>query len=83
MLDTPNTTNYNDTMTSDFALEDGMPVERTRYRYPFASMKVGQSFVAPDERVRAAASRYAARTGMRFTVNKTPEGTGYRCHRIA
>jgi hypothetical protein len=55
-------------------------------RYPFAKMKVGQSFFMDGgemqaiTRVRSAASQYAKRHNMKFSVVK--EGTGYRCGRV-
>jgi len=53
-------------------------------KFPFAEMKVGDSFLVPvgthKNTVAVYATRYARKTGTKFTVRKTPEG--YRCWRI-
>ena len=53
-------------------------------RFPFADMKVGDSFLAPEgtnkSLVAVYASRHAKKTGTKFTVRRTPEGI--RCWRI-
>lgn len=65
----------------DFPVDRNIPVERARRRYPFAVMKVKDSFLTTDESVRAAAAQYGARHGKKFTVSKTREG--FRCWRTA
>lgn len=72
----------------NYLIEHNRPLEPT-YRlalYPFATMKVNDSFYEPDSsRVRAlrsAASYWQRKTGKRFTVRRSREG-GARCHRIA
>lgn len=73
---------------SEFKIEN-VPVIRPRMqsgRYNFNKMKVGQSFYflpanAKDlNRVRSAASWYARRHEVKFSIVK--EGEGYRCGRI-
>ncbi len=55
-------------------------------KYPFKEMKVGQSFFIPEPafqqvaRIRASASSYGKRTGMKFAIVR--DGNGYRCGRI-
>lgn len=59
---------------------------RKRYsRYPFAEMKVGQSFYIKEgfkaiQSVRSSASLYGKRHDMKFVVVR--DGKGYRCGRI-
>jgi hypothetical protein len=72
----------------DFKIEN-KPVTRprTQYnKYPFAKMKVGQSFYIERGHidvaaVRQAAVKYGNRNGVKFSVVR--DGTGYRCGRIA
>jgi len=62
-------------------IESGIPLPE---RYPFAKMKVGDSFLIPESVSRHAAAvaalRYGAANGKKFTTRKTPEG--YRCWRV-
>jgi hypothetical protein len=47
-----------------FPIEKGIPApspKRRNYRYPFAEMEVGDSFVATSNTVRSAASTYSRR----------------------
>ena len=73
---------------AEFKVEN-KPVVRPRIearRYPFARMKVGQSFYFEYHnfndlnRVRSAASQYSRRHGVKFSIVK--EGDGYRCGRV-
>lgn len=67
---------------------ENRPVVRPRLqrdKYPFAKMKVGQSFhIAAGhtdvQAVRSAASQYAKRHGVKFSIIR--DGDGYRCGRI-
>lgn len=57
-----------------------------RTKYPFAKMKVGDSFaVGSDElnRVRAASSAAGVRRTMKFAVRVDPISKTHRCWRIA
>jgi hypothetical protein len=63
-------------------IESGIPMPA---KFPFAEMKVGDSFLVPEgmnkSTVAVYANRYAKKTGYaKFTVRKTAEG--YRCWRI-
>ena len=62
-------------------IESGIPMPA---KFPFAEMKVGDSFLIPagvnKGTVAVYANRYAKKTGTKFTTRKTPEG--YRCWRI-
>lgn len=62
-------------------IEPGIPMPA---KFPFAEMKVGDSFLVPAKAskntVAVYATRHARKTGTKFTVRKTPEG--YRCWRI-
>jgi hypothetical protein len=63
-----------------------LPETRGRYpKYPWQSMKVGDSFLFPGGTNPQSCyniSKYAGlRTGHKFAARKTPEG--YRCWRIA
>jgi hypothetical protein len=55
-------------------------------KYPFDKMKVGQSFFIPEpafrdvSRIRASASSYGKRHGVKFAIVR--DGEGYRCGRI-
>jgi hypothetical protein len=55
--------------------------------YPFAKMKVGDSFYEPDSRrvraLRSAASYWQKKTGKQFTVRLDHTVGGARCFRIA
>jgi len=54
-------------------------------RYPFAQMKVGDSFLVPSdvtrEAVAVAASRYGKAHNMRFSTRKLKDGS-FRCWRL-
>lgn len=54
-------------------------------RYPFAGMKVGDSFLVPSgvtrQAVAVAASRYGRKHKMKFSTRKLKEG-GFRCWRL-
>ena len=62
-------------------IESGIPMPA---KFPFAEMKVGDSFLVPEGTsknvVGVYARRHAIKTGTKFTIRKTPEG--YRCWRI-
>jgi hypothetical protein len=62
-------------------IESGIPMPA---KFPFAEMKVGDSFLVPESTSRNVvtvyARRHAIKTGMKFTIRKTSEG--YRCWRI-
>jgi hypothetical protein len=76
-----------------YVVESGIPISPKRAgvsSYPFASMKVGDSFAISDERnaltrVRAIASLYGTNhPPMKFSVRMTdPHARTYRCWRIA
>ena len=63
-------------------VESGIPIPA---KYPFAEMKVGDSFAVPPKINRSAvnvsAMRYGRKHGMKFTVRRTVDGT-LRCWRI-
>lgn len=74
---------------TSFNIEDKAVIygtERAEFsRYPFKTMKVGQSFYLEGgfntvSRVRAAASSYGKRNDMKFSIVR--DGQGYRCGRI-
>lgn len=77
-------------MKQAYQIEHHQPLVQSVYGrpalYPFATMRVDDSFYEPDStRVRAlrsAASYWQRKTGKRFTVRCCVEG-GARCHRIA
>ena len=54
-------------------------------KYPFAKMKIGDSFAVPPDvkrpAVTVAAMRYGRKHGMRFTVRQVADKT-FRCWRI-
>ena len=54
-------------------------------KWPFAKMKVGDSFAVPDDvkrqAIAVAAMRYGIKNDMKFTIRKTLEGN-LRCWRI-
>ncbi len=62
-------------------IESGIPMPA---KFPFAEMKLGDSFLVPESTSRNVvtvyARRHAIKTGMKFTIRQTPEG--YRCWRI-
>jgi hypothetical protein len=62
-------------------IESGIPMPA---KFPFADMRVNDSFLLLGNTKRAtvavAAARYAKKTNKKFTVRQTPEG--YRCWRI-
>jgi hypothetical protein len=62
-------------------IESGIPMPA---KFPFAKMKIGDSFLIPvgvnKSTVSVYANRHAKKTGTKFTVRKTPDG--YRCWRI-
>jgi hypothetical protein len=55
------------------------------YKFPFAKMKIGDSFAVPPDVKRAAVSvaamRYGRKHGMKFTVRQVADKT-FRCWRI-
>jgi hypothetical protein len=55
-------------------------------KFPFAGMKVGDSFAVPEKvkrvTVSVAARRYGIKNEMKFTVRKIEDGS-FRCWRIA
>ncbi len=63
--------------TSPFKVESGV-TQMPRSKYPFASMKIGDSFFAPNliaSKVRASAGAYAQRfPGFFFSVRKVEGG---------
>lgn len=71
----------------NYVIDDNVPLPArgTTRKYPFAGMKVGQSFAIGDDdrsRVRSAAAQHGARNGGKFIVRKTDTGS-CRCWRIA
>lgn len=65
----------------------GRPVPQHLVKYPFADMKVNESFAKPKEdrkKVAAAASMYGLRHGMRFVTRLVVENgkTVVRCWRV-
>ena len=62
-------------------IESGIPMPA---KFPFAEMKVGDSFLVPDGTNRSTvavyANRHGKKTGTKFTLRRTPEGI--RCWRI-
>jgi hypothetical protein len=74
----------------EFRVEN-KPVLRPRMnstydKYPFAKMKVGQSFfiergLVDTQAVRTAAAHYGKRHNVKFSIVR--DGDGYRCGRIA
>lgn len=64
-----------------FQIEKSVPVPATRVNavYPFAQMAVGDSFLVPSDQakaasVRACASAYSKRNGVKFVCKKTDDG---------
>jgi hypothetical protein len=77
---------------TEYVIESGIPITQKRAgvsSYPFASMKVGDSFAISNndrgvERVRAVASLYGTQHAMKFSVRMTdPHARTYRCWRVA
>ncbi|MDE2103663.1 MAG: hypothetical protein KGL39_40875 [Patescibacteria group bacterium] len=73
---------------AEYVIEDGVPVPQTRFgrlaKYPFAEMKVGQSFVAANgKQACSAAFHYATHRGVRFTSRKEGNDGARRIWRIA
>jgi hypothetical protein len=70
---------------SVYELTDSIPLPSIS-KYPFGTMKVGQSFFTPDtaHRVRSAAAAFGKKKGLRFACRiVTEEGIrGFRCWRI-
>jgi hypothetical protein len=72
-----------------FRIEPGIPIQPLSKRraddpreaYPFDLMQVGDSFVAPDVRVRNSASHWGIRNRREFATRALGNGT-YRCWRI-
>jgi hypothetical protein len=80
---------YSDTslrkaMNSKFELESKVELPESRYMdFPFAEMKVGQSFIVNDFRVRSAASQWKKRhPGWNYTTRAVGQGK-YRLWRTA
>lgn len=75
--------------TAQFKIESDVPAPSSRngrsYKYPFAEMNVGDSFLISDgsgvEKIRYAASYYGSRNQKKFAVRKCD--SGHRCWRIA
>lgn len=71
----------------DIPLDRGIPMpelseKRKNSRYPWAAMKVGDSFLFPAKNTRQAcfqAAKWHSRDGKEFCVAQTDEG--YRCWR--
>lgn len=62
-------------------IKSSVPLPAPRAKYPFAQMKVGDSFFADRYRAaQAAAWKYGVRNGMRFTVRE--ENGGVRVWRV-
>ena len=66
-------------------IEKNINIPISSGKYPFKSMSVGDSFLAPVGTVRGplgtAAGRAAAEMNGKFTIRQTPDGL--RCWRIA
>lgn len=66
---------------SVIAIESGIPIPKEKMAgpaYPFAKMKVGDSFLVPHSRasaMKAAKQYYQSRHSAKFTVRKVAEGT--------
>jgi hypothetical protein len=72
-------------MKKELAVDKRVPIP---VKFPFAKMKVGDSFAVPRDIKRAAVSVAAMRFGrkhnMKFTVRQTDaKGAAFRCWRIA
>ncbi len=69
-------------MKKELAVDKRVPIP---VKFPFAKMKVGDSFAVPRDVKRAAVSVAAMRFGrkhdMRFTVRQMPDKT-FRCWRV-
>jgi len=66
-------------------IEAGIPFPHRFLTYPFDKMKVGDSFLMPQEdkdpnRLRVLAHHYGKSKKMKFSIKKTEEGV--RCWRI-
>ena len=69
-------------MTKEFKIEAGVPLplyENTKY--PFGKLKIGQSFLAHEKTVRAAAYKYGRYNNLKFKTRA--EGDGIRIWRTA
>lgn len=60
---------------SNFQIRKDRPIPEITYknRYPFRQMEVGDSFTAPSNAVRAAASVASRRLGKRFIVRRVSD----------
>lgn len=69
---------------STYRIERGIPIPTSigAVRYPFAKMKIGDSFVA-EEPARQAAYNYGGRHGKQFTVRKINSRGEIRIWRVA
>lgn len=71
-----------------FKIEKGVPITGSRgvkgsWKYPFANMQIGDSFVVPDcPRDRIDGAIYKARRVLGWSFAKRKEGTGYRVWRV-
>lgn len=66
-----------------YEIDKGIEIPQPRSEYPFGEMEIGDSFLAPKEKikgVRAAASEYGKRKSKRF-MTRTVEG-GVRVWRV-
>jgi len=65
-------------------IEKGIPFKSNENDLPFEKMKVGDSFLVPNNilytTVRVRANQYSKNKKTKFSVKKTPDG--YRCWRI-
>lgn len=72
-----------------FEIEHNVPMPTSQHgneKYPFPTMKVGDSFSFRNDavRVRSAANSYGRRKGLKFTIRCVdPIKSEYRCWRIA
>ncbi len=66
-------------------IDRGIPIPAPRFRWPFHSMKVGDSFFVPNEMVvalrQAVKYRHAKKLGDRYTLRSKERGA--RCWRVA
>lgn len=76
-------------MVADFEIDDSMPIPKVKQpgrpsKYPFDTMKVGQSFFAPGFKCRTIGNAARHKRPMKFRCRSVVENgvRGTRCWRI-
>jgi len=73
--------------TTEYKIQSNVPIplKGTQRKFPFAAMKVGDSFVCSkteENTLRQTASRFAKLNQVKFSVLKEEKGISVRCWRI-